>query len=289
MYRGRPRQRNGAVLDRFVGAGVRAVAATLLLATPALVMPGTMGAAGFALPLICLIAAVFVFVEYFAEYPSVVEFRDAPPFNRLRFACLFAVVLTTAVLCADLMRPTLLSGAVATLGGLVGAALDAPYSPVRLMLIGVDGSGGTAMLEAVRAAAGLSCLYAATVLLAFAVAIRRGWPVRDGPFNVWINMPLFDPTSGGDIVIRLRREARINLMLGALVPFVLPAVIKLVTIMIGPLRLSDPHTLIWVMSVWAFLPVSMIMRAMALGRVADLVEDKRRRAAALQAEDLAPA
>lgn len=277
------------MLDRFVGAGVRAVLAALLLATPAIVLPGTMGAAGFALPLIFLIAAGFVFVEYYTDYPSVVEFRDAPPFNRLRFACLFAVVLTTAVLCSDLMRPTLLTGAVAALGGIAGAALDVPYSPVRLMLIGIGSSGGSSMLEAVRAAAGLACLYAAVTLTIFAISIRRGWPVHAGPFNVWINMPLFDPTSGGDIVLRLRREARVNLVLGALVPFVLPAVIKLVTLAIGPLRLADPHTLIWVMSVWAFLPVSMIMRAMALGRVADMIEEKRRRAAALRAEDLVTA
>jgi hypothetical protein len=272
-----------------VGAGLRAVLATLLLAMPALVMPGTMGTAGFALPLICLIAAVFVFIEYFTDYPSVVEFRDAPPFNRLRFACLFAVVLTTAVLCADLLQPTLLSGAVGALGGLVGSALDVPYSPVRLMLIGIAGSGGAAMLEAVRAAAGLSCLYGAVTLIVFAVLVRRGWPVRRGPFNVWINMPLFDPTSCGDIVQRLRREARVNLVLGALVPFVLPAIIKLVSLVIGPLRLADPHTLIWVMSVWAFLPVSMIMRAIALGRVAEMIEYKRRSVAALQAEDFAAA
>ncbi|MFP4044069.1 MAG: hypothetical protein ACLFTP_05805 [Rhodosalinus sp.] len=275
---------------RIVGAGLRAVLASLLVALPALAMPETVGASGYALPLVCSIAAVFVFIEYYTDYPSVVEFRDAPPFNRLRFACLFAVVLTTALLCTDLIRPTLLSSAIASLGGLVGAALDVPYSPVRLMLIGISDSGGARMLETVRAAAGLACIYAAVTLASFLVIVRRGWPVRTGAFNVWINMPLFDPTAGGDIVLRLRREARINLMLGALLPFVLPAVFKLVALVIGPLRLADPHTLIWVMSVWAFLPVSLIMRAIALGRVADMVEHKRRRqAAAAQAEALAPA
>ncbi|WP_233495429.1 hypothetical protein [Rhodosalinus halophilus] len=277
------------MLDRIVGAGLRAVLAALLVATPALALPGTVGASGFVLPLICFIAAAFVFVEYFTDYPSVVEFRDAPPFNRLRFACLWAVVLTTAILCADLIRPTLLSGAIAGLGGLAGAALDFPYSPVRLMLISVADTSGTTMLEAVRAAAGLSCFYAAVTLVAFALSVRRGWPVRHTPFNVWINMPLFDPTGGGDIVLRLRREGRANLVLGALVPFVLPALIKLVTLVVGPLRLSDPHTLIWVMSVWAFLPVSMIMRAIALFRVAEMIESRRRRATELRERELAPA
>lgn len=278
----RPRRREWAVIERLVGAAARAVLAALLVVMPALVLPATIGGGGFALPLVCFIAATFVFVEYYTDYPSVVEFRDAPPFNRLRFACLFAVVLSTAVVCADFVRPTLFSGALTSLGTLAGTALDFPYSPLRLLLIGVAESPGATALEAVHAAAGLACVYAALTLGIFALVVRRGWPLRDGPFNVWINMPLFDPTSGGDIVQRLRREGRVNLMLGVLVPFVLPAALKVVTLAVGPLRLGDPHTLIWMMSVWGFLPVSMIMRALALQRVADLVEDKRRRTTALR-------
>ncbi len=38
--------------------------------------------------LLALLAAVFTFVEYFSAYPSFVEFRNAPPFNRLRFVAL---------------------------------------------------------------------------------------------------------------------------------------------------------------------------------------------------------
>ena len=286
--RARPQRGNGAVIERVVGAAARAVLAALVVVTPALVLPGTIGGGGFALPIVCAVAAGFVFVEYYTDFPSVVDFRDAPPFNRLRFACLFAIVLSTSVLCADQVRPTLFSGAVASLGALTGGALDFPYSPVRMLLIGVADGASLSALEIAQSAAGLACVYAALTLGAFAIVLRRGWPLRDGPFNVWINMPLFDPTSGGDIVHRLRRDGRVNLILGALLPFVLPAVIKAVTLAVGPLRLGDPHTLIWVMSVWGFLPVSMIMRALALQRVADLVEDKRRRTAALR-EAPAPA
>jgi len=42
--------------------------------------------------------------------------------------------------------------------------------------------------------------------------------------------------------------------------------------------LTNPQTLIWTMSAWSFLPASMIMRGVAMMRIAGLIEDKRRRA-----------
>ena len=41
--------------------------------------------------------------------------------------------------------------------------------------------------------------------------------------------------------------------------------------------LTEPHTLIWVMTLWAFLPANLIIRGVALNRVADIIEEKRRR------------
>ena len=52
---------------------------------------------------------------------------------------------------------------------------------------------------------------------AFLVLVRiMNWPVRQGAFNVWVNLPLFDPTAGGDVIYRLQRDARINIALGFL-------------------------------------------------------------------------
>ena len=48
------------------------------------------------------------------------------------------------------------------------------------------------------------------------------WPSRSGAFNVWVNLPTFDPTAGGDVVDRLDRDARINIALGFLLPFLIP-------------------------------------------------------------------
>jgi hypothetical protein len=41
--------------------------------------------------------------------------------------------------------------------------------------------------------------------------------------------------------------------------------------------LARPQTLIWTMCLWAFLPASLMMRGIAMGRIASMIENKRRR------------
>ena len=77
---------------------------------------------------------------------------------------------------------------------------------------------------------------------------------------------------------RLQRDARINIALGFLLPFLVPAVVKLASDMIAPITLQHPQTLIWTLAAWAFLPASIIMRGIAMGKIADMIEEKRKRA-----------
>jgi hypothetical protein len=134
------------------------------------------------------------------------------------------------------------------------------------------------LVETIRAAAGLAYLVAAIALIVFVLLVRvLGWPTRHGAFNVWVNLPLFDPTAGGDVISRLQRDARINIALGFLLPFLIPAMVKLASYLIDPIPFENPQTLIWTVSAWAFLPASMIMRGIAMNKVAGMIEDKRRR------------
>jgi hypothetical protein len=89
-------------------------------------------------------------------------------------------------------------------------------------------------------------------------------------------MPTFDPTAGGDVVQRLSRDSQINLILGFLLPFLIPAAVKLASDVFDPISLSDPHTLIWTVTAWAFLPASLVMRGLALARVAQMIDAQRK-------------
>ena len=78
------------------------------------------------------------------------------------------------------------------------------------------------------------------------------------------------------MVDRLDRDARVNIALGFLLPFLIPAVVKAGTSGFEPLTLTSPQTLIWTMAAWAFLPASLFMRGIAMGRIADMIREKRR-------------
>ncbi|MCI5038387.1 MAG: hypothetical protein MRY81_01755, partial [Donghicola eburneus] len=85
------------MFTRFVSALVRAIFVVLLIATPWLLLPGPNDSAPIVL-LVAIFVGWLVFSEYMTEYPSLIEFRDAPPYNRLRFGALFATVLVLTLI-----------------------------------------------------------------------------------------------------------------------------------------------------------------------------------------------
>jgi len=228
--------------------------------------------------LIALLAAFMTFIEYNSNSPSIVEFRDAPPFNRLRFATLAVTVILLSLICRGKTDPTLLTNAFTSVGTILGHSIDFPYSPVRMVVLMLPADASTAVVDSVRTAAGIAYLTSLMAMAAFLILVRiMGWPARGGAFNVWVNLPLFDPTTGRDVLQRLHRDARINIALGFLLPFLLPAVVKAASGLLNPITLENPQTLIWTMTAWAFLPASMIMRGIAMQRIAEMIRDQRKR------------
>ncbi|WP_146584722.1 hypothetical protein [Puniceibacterium confluentis] len=267
------------MIQRIIGAGARAFMVAMLIALPALTLRGVSADTTQMVALLALLAALLTFVEYYSLYPSVIEFRNAPPFNRLRFVALFLTVVLLTAISHGVTDPTLLSQTLTNIGARIGAAMDFPFSPVRLMVLLVPHDAPLAVLEKVRTHAGLAYLISFSSMLIFVALVRvLNWPIRKGAFNFWVNLPLFDPTAGGDVIFRLKRDAHVNVALGFLLPFLIPAVMKAATGIADPISLSDPQTLIWTMTAWAFLPASLMMRGIALSRIAELIEEKRRRA-----------
>jgi hypothetical protein len=266
------------LIVRITSAAARGLLVATLIMTPALVLPGLANDSTQVVLLIALLAAVLTFVEYNSVSPSIVEFRDAAPFNRLRFVTLFATVFLLSAILKGLSHPTLLTALLTSIGTVVGNAIDFPYSPVRLVVLMLPSDSSYETVNFVRTAAGLAYTISLIAMAAFLFLVRvLNWPARSGAFNVWVNLPLFDPTAGGDVLERLQRDARINIALGFLLPFLVPALVKLANGLIDPISLQSPQTLIWIISAWAFLPASIIMRGIAMSRIADMIEEKRKR------------
>ncbi len=278
------------VITQIIGALARAVLVVLLIATPALLLPGVPTDTTQIVTLVALFAATLTLFEYASTYPSMIEFRFAPPFNRMRFVALFLTVFLLTVVFRGADHPTPLTSVVTAVGTLVGQVIDFPFGPWRLLLDSLSPSLDAAELSTVRAAAGISYVISMVMLAIFVVVMRLSkWPVSAGQFNVWLNLPLFDPTAGGDVVDRLNRDARINLILGLLLPFIVPGLARFGSGMFDPDRFLTPQPLIWMFALWAFLPASLFMRGIALKRVAMMISQQRRARRMLQQGQFQPA
>jgi hypothetical protein len=264
------------VIAGLTGAFSRAMLVVIMIATPSLLLPTVGADAKAAVALVALFMGALVMVEYASTYPGLIEFRHAAPFNRIRFLSLFATVFLLSVLLRGQTEPSNATQLVHAVGSLIGTAIDFPYSPVRLVTLMVSDDVSAQHLSLVRTSAGISYLISLVTLTVFMILMKAGaWPGR-GAFNVWLNLPTFDPTAGRDVVYRLERDARVNIALGFLLPFLMPAFIKMASTSFAPITLESPQTLIWTMAAWAFLPASLFMRGIAMGRIADMIREKRR-------------
>lgn len=277
---------NATVFLRLPRAIARAVLVMVLIVTPSLILQGASAYGTQIVVLFAIFAAGFTVMEYSASSPSLVEFRSAPPFNRLRFGALLTTVVLLSMIFRDADQGSTFAMIFQEVGARIGTSIDFAYSPVRLLLLAMPDEMTVAELERARSAAGLSYLVSLLSLGVFVVLLRlHGWPRKSVVFNVWVNLPTFDPTAGGDVVVRLNRDSQINLILGFLLPFIVPVVLQLVARVIGPIPLNDPLTLIWAVTTWTFLPVFLLMRGVALSRVAQMIHVQRKRAYSKAAAD----
>jgi len=266
------------LIRRVFAAAIRGLLVATLVAVPALVLPSDADTVEIAV-LFSVFAGLLVFFEYNSDYPSLLDFRNAPPFNRIRFAGPFLTMLLLVVMTHGEQRPTGFSDVCRLVGLNLGVTLDFPFSPVRLLAFAQP--QGTDLVDHFRLMthAGMAILVSLVFLVVFVLVVRiLNWPVRQGSFNFWVNLPLFDPTTGGDVIRRLKRDSHFNLALGVALPFLIPPILEAAVAMgFGP-DLAEPQPLIWTVCIWAFVPTGLIMRGVALARIADLIAEKRRRA-----------
>ena len=281
------RQSRMSSMSQVANAIVRGFFVTVLILVPALLLPGISQDVSQGVTLIALIAGIVVGVEYTARYPGLIEFRDAKPYNRGRFLLLFVIVLALTATQRALhssggVMPGLASG--------MSAILDFPGSPTRMLATSLPAGLPSTHIANVQAAAAVAFLLSLIGLGVFLAAVYlRYWPERRSVLNVWVNLPNFDPTKGNDVVHRLEREGQINIVLGIILPFSLPVLLHLSSLLVQPLTLETHLSLVWGVALWAFVPVSLVMRGVAMYRVAQLIRAQRRRIADAEAAVPLPA
>jgi hypothetical protein len=246
-----------------------------MMVLPAVVLPGTSADTQQMVILAAMVFGTVTFAEYNAACPSLIEFRDAAPINRLRYLMLLTTLLALCLAHPDTILPEDTKAQLAPIAMHIGLGLDFPYSPVRLLSQLGRGQPGFGM-DNMRTAAGLAYTINLTWLALFALLLRmRGWPNAKRPLNLWVNLPLFEPTAGIDVVQRLSAYGRVNIFLGFSLPFILPVGVGLYTEDGSGFGQGQVHSLIWMTALWAFIPGSMILRGIALLRIANLIVQSR--------------
>ncbi len=259
---------------------LRGFLVAIVLLAPALMLPGISNDAAQGATLLALIAAIVVMTEYSASYPGLIEFRDAKPYNRGRFMLLAAIIFSLIFLQRDLHLNPDASGFLTAFAISLADTLNFTLSPVTMLVTALPEGLGPDHLASVMVSATLAYVLSLAGLLVFCFGLISGyWPNHSAIFNVWVNLPNFDPTKGVDIVHRLERDGQVNFILGVIMPFSLPALLHLSSFLVQPMTLETPLALVWGIALWAFIPVSLIMRGAAMYRIAQLIRAQRRRVA----------
>ncbi len=253
------------MLSKFVGAFLRAAIVVLVVSMPSLVLPGTTPEGAELVVLLALVLAAFTAIEYSSSYPALIEFRDAPPFNRLRLLSLTLILFVLSMVASGVHDSSLVL-VLNAIGLLFGQVLEYPGSPLAAVIHHLPTQSPFMTPVQVKVMAGLAILLR-----------TQKWPDPGRAFNVWINLPTFDPTAGGDVINRLIRDARVNAILGFTITFILPTAGLMISDHLGIRILTSSHGLVWGIALWMFLPLSLFMRALAMARIAAMIRVHRAR------------
>ena len=258
-----------------ITAVLRATLVAIAISIPSLLLVPASEDGSYIVLLGAFLIGGLVCLEYLNTYPCLLEFREAPPFNRIRFGHAFCVILGTSLLLRGPLGETP-SPLLENISVILGHTLDFEYSPVHLVVLMLPQNLPAVFVDAMRLAAGFGFFVSLLVIAGFYTILRvTKWPLPHGSFNVWTNLPLLDPTTGGDIVDRLTRDGRINIALGIVLPFLFPAVILILSLVFGPEFFSDFQSLAWMLIIWSIIPTTCAMRGMAMLRISALIQNKR--------------
>ncbi|WP_316013780.1 hypothetical protein [Roseobacter sp. HKCCA0434] len=265
----------GYMLARLVTGLSRAFLVLVFVALPAFLLPESSRTGQEISLIIGALFALFTMFEYASSHPGLIDFRFAPPYNRFRFLT-FAVLVTALVfLCrADAGEDAFSADLIALTDRLV-TALNVPLSPVVLAdgLI-AGGPGGLNPLVARATALSLTVALISAVFFSAYIWLLR-WPAERDSFNLWVNLPTFDPSVGQDISWRLQRAGWMNVLVALALPYTTISIASRGGGWFDPEALGNYQSLVWGCVFWAFTPVVLINRGSAMLKIAWLIDKAR--------------
>jgi hypothetical protein len=263
-------------MQRLSGAILRALIVLFALAAPAAPAPGVMSSAREISVVIGAMAGLCVFFEYAARNPGLIDFRFAAPYDQARVAVFNAMLVTTIFFVCAHDGQDNFSGQILSASLNIGARFDFPLSPVAMVGAMLSDPASPLMASILRGAAALSFVTALTGALFFSLLFWiTPWPTGRETFNLWITLPTLETACGAEVERRLFRLAFGMIAAGLWAPYVLLAAASRAGGVFDATALPDPLALVWGATIWAATTMFLMLRGVAIAKVAWLIRRAR--------------
>jgi|LGOV01.1.fsa_nt_gb hypothetical protein len=264
----------GRAYMRLFGAIFRALWVVVVAAIPSLLLPSaSQGAVEFAL-IIGAIIGMFTFFEYGSTTPGFVDFRYAPPYNRFRAFTIAMQVVTITLVCRA-VELGLSDSVLVNWAQQAAQMLDFKYSPVSMaidnILLGSHFSDTSAILLVYSVTTSFVVGIGMTLTLSLMLWVFA-WPRDRENFNLWANLPTFQPSDDVAIHKRLRRDAYFNIILGVALIYALPFIPKYGFDWLTVDIFENNQVMLWATTLWVFISTSLIARALAMLKIAQILK-----------------
>ncbi len=254
---------------QFFGAVVRAFILSIIIVSPAFILPNIPNVARELSMIIAGIVAAFAMFEYASKSPGFVDFRFAPPYNRFRVAILAALAIGLSLVGrAEITgNADLLAMADQTVP--ITISLNSPVDFALAKLADINTTSTPQTLTRLFSV-GFFISVTLTLILSSLLWIFK-WPFGRKKFNLWANLPTFTPAEVSLTGRRLRRDGWLNILLSGVMFYAIPFIFPLIQSRLGPDLFGNLHSLVWVVTFWAFLPALMFIRGTSLIKISRIL------------------
>lgn len=257
-----------------LGGMVRAALVVFVIAAPAFLLPDVAVGTQEIILIVAAIAAAFTIFEYASTHPGLIDFRFAPPYNRMRFVSFVLVVLAVSFVARASAGLDSFSSDVLDLADAAVAIAMFPGSPAEVAVDALAGEAEPEFRLLIARVASVTFLSTFALLTAFGALLWiLRWPVARRDFNLWLNLPTFTPGNVRDVERRLFRDARVNIVAGFALIYLAPLLLSWAGFDAGMLR--NPQVLVWAAAIWGLASGSMVIRGMAMLKIGWLVRRTR--------------
>lgn len=264
------------IFTRLLAGFSRALAVVLVIGFPALLLPNVSVASQEISLIVAGLAAAFTVFEYASTHPGLIDFRFAPPYNRVRFVSFALLILSLTFLARGFAGYDSFSQDMLDWGALALEKASFPLSPVSALAAGLPENMPDTNRSLIEQSAAISFWLAAVLMLLFGALLWLiRWPIGRRDFNLWLNLPTFPPGYPRDVERRLVRDATVNILSGIAFLYVAPPMAMQLNSIQQPSEVPNYQLILWTTALWGFVPGSLAIRGIAILKVAHLIKSAR--------------